>query len=57
MTILISYSSAVAEKKNSWEHWILSTKENLKKKNFNQKTINYLNEIKFNLLNINIPHT
>ncbi len=38
----------VAEKKISWEHWILSTKKNLKKKRFNQKTINYLSEIKFN---------
>lgn len=38
----------VIEKKISWEQWIYSTKESLKKKNFSQTTINYLNKIKFN---------
>ena len=32
----------------SWNDWILKTKKELKKKQFKQSTINYLNKIKFN---------
>ena len=34
--------------KISWEEWILKTKNDLKKKNFKHKTLNYLDNIKFN---------
>ena len=38
----------LSENKISWEEWIIKTKNDLKNKNFNDNTLNYLDHIKFN---------
>ena len=38
----------LSESKISWKEWVLKTKKDLKNKNFKDKTLNYLDNIKFN---------